>query len=313
VAIFVTELQSKLLATAITIVALFVLRRVVIRGVQAKVEELESVYRVRKVTTYTVTFVGLVSLGFIWLEAFDNLPTYLGLVSAGIAIGLSDLLKSIAGWVYIVVRRPFRVGDRIEVAGSKGDVVDIRLFRFSLIEVGGWVDADQSTFRLLHIPNGRVFTETVANYTEGFDFVWHEIPVLITFESDWRRGEEILYEALASRAPELEEEAARRIRDTARRYHIKIGALTPTVYLTVRDSGVLLTARFLTHTRHRRSSEQTVWKSILEQIENDPTVELAYPTARMFLQGPINVATELPQIGVPDPSDRHHAAPGTDV
>ena len=114
-----------------------------------------------------MTFVGLVSLGFIWLEAFDNLPTYLGLVSAGIAIGLSDLLKSIAGWVYIVVRRPFRVGDRVEVAGSKGDVVDIRLFRFSLIEVGGWVDADQSTFRLLHIPNGRVFTEDGGQLHRG--------------------------------------------------------------------------------------------------------------------------------------------------
>ena len=289
-----SEVQEKLVATAIVIVVVLVLRMLIIRAVRARVEEPESVYRARKVTTYLATFVGLVSVGFIWLEAFDDLPTYLGLLSAGIAIGLADLLKNIAGWFYIIGRRPFRVGDRIEISGIKGDIVDIRLFRFSLIEVGGWVDAEQSTFRLIHVPNAKVFTDAVANYTEGFDFVWHEIPVLITFESDWRRGEEIIRQALALRAPELEAEAARHIRQTAQRYHIKVGTLAPIVYLTVRDSGVLLTARFLTHSRHRRSAEQTVWKSILEQIETEPTVELAYPTTRTYLHGPITVQQPPP-------------------
>jgi small-conductance mechanosensitive channel len=289
-----TELQTKLLASAITVIVLLVARRLVLRAVQPRVEELEAMYRARKISTYVITVVGLVTLGFIWLDAFDNLPTYLGLVSAGVAIALSDLLKNIAGWLYIVIRRPFRVGDRVEIAGLKGDVVDIRLFRFSLLEVGGWVDAEQSTFRLLHIPNGRVFTEAVANYTEGFDFVWHEIPVLVTFESNWRRAEEIVKEALATRAPEIEEQAARHIRETARRYHIKVGTLSPTVYLTVRDSGVVLTARFLTHTRHRRSAEETIWKSLLTLIEQDPAVELAYPTVRTYLHGPITLGGDRP-------------------
>lgn len=287
-------MQGKLLATLIVIVALGVLRRLVIRGFQSQVDDLDTVYRARKTTTYTATIIGLVSLGFIWLEAFDSLPTYLGLVSAGIAIALSDLLKGIAGWAYIMIRRPFRVSDRIEVAGVKGDVIDVRLFRFSLMEVGGWVDADQSTFRLLHVPNGKVFSETIANYTEGFDFVWHEIPMLITFESDWRRGEQIMKSALERRAPEMELEAARRIRETAQRYHIRIGTLTPTVYLTVRDSGVLLTARFLTHTRHRRAAEESVWRSILEQLEAEPTVDLAYPTTRTYLHGPVELSQRPP-------------------
>jgi small-conductance mechanosensitive channel len=72
-----------------------------------------------------------------------------------------------AGWVYILSRRPFQVGDRIEVNQFKGDVVDIRLFRFSLMEIQGWVDAEQSTGRLVHVPNGVVFNREVANYTEG--------------------------------------------------------------------------------------------------------------------------------------------------
>ena len=73
-----------------------------------------------------------------------------------------------------------------------GDVIDIRLFQFSINEIGNWVDADQSTGRIIHIPNGIVFTEPQANYTAGFQYIWNEIPVLVTFESDWKKAKQIL-------------------------------------------------------------------------------------------------------------------------
>ena len=92
----------------------------------------------------------VITLSFVWLEAFDDLTTYLGLVSAGLAIALADLLKNIAGWFYILVRRPFRVGDRIEIDGVQGDVVDVRIVRFSLIEIGNWVGSDQPTGEILY-------------------------------------------------------------------------------------------------------------------------------------------------------------------
>lgn len=136
---------------------------------------------------YSATAITGITLAFIWVDAFDALPTYLGLVSGGIAIALSDLLRNVACWAYILLRRPFRVGDRIEIQDLKGYVIDIRLFRFSVMEVGGWVDPDQSTGRLVHVPNGLLFSDRVANYTEGFSHVWDEVPVLVTFESDWEQ------------------------------------------------------------------------------------------------------------------------------
>lgn len=280
-----TDIQAKLLATIVLLIALTVIRIAVFRSINQRVEDGEVAYRSRKITTYTVTIVGIITLSWIWLEAFDNLATYLGLVSAGVAIALSDLLKNMAGWIYILARRPFSVGDRIEIEAIRGDVVDIRLFRFSLMEVGNWVDADQSTGRLIHIPNGKVFTSAIANYTEGFEFIWHELPFLVTFESDWRRAEEILLDALEEHAPKLGGRAESQIRATALRYHIKVGAVTPIVYLTVKDSGVLLTGRFLVDARSRRSVEQLLWKSILDGIAADPAVELAYPTVRTYFDG----------------------------
>ena len=284
-----TATQEKLIASAITVVVLALLRWLVLRTVQKRFEEAWVDYRARKVATYVSTILGLGILAWIWIDAFNDLPTFLGLVSAGIAIALADVLKNLAGWIYILSRRPFRVGDRIEVDGTKGDVVDIRLFRFSLMEVGNWVDAEQSTGRLVHVPNSVVFTNQVANYTEGFEFIWQEIPVLVTFESDRGRAREIIENAVRAHAPNVGAKASARIRATARNYHIKVGALTPIVYLSVKDSGVLFTARFLVDARRMRNIAQSVWDAILNALDDEPHVDLAYPTVRTYLQGPIEL------------------------
>ena len=279
--------QSKILASVLVVVILVVGRWLTLRAVHRRFEEAWVGYRARKVATYVVTIIGVAVLAWVWIDSFDDLPTFLGLVSAGVAIALADVLKNMAGWVYIWSRRPFRVSDRVEINGTKGDVVDIRLFRFSLMEVGNWVDADQATGRLIHVPNGVVFTNQVANYTEGFEFIWYEIPVLFTFESDRHRAQQILETALRDHAPDVERAAGSRIRETARSYHIKVGALTPIVYLSVKDSGVLLTCRFLVPARKQRDIAEAIWAAILDAIEGDPSVDLAYPTVRTYLAGPI--------------------------
>jgi len=280
---------NSLLWTLIALVTIFVLRRVARRIITHNVDLEESAYRANKIINYLATGLFLITVAFIWIEAFDNFPTYLGLLSAGIAIALADVLKNMAGWVYILSRRPFQVGDRIEVDQFKGDVVDIRLFRFSLMEIGGWVDAEQSTGRLVHVPNGLVFNTEVANYTEGFAYIWDELPVVITFESDWKLAERLILEILEHDAPDVHGAAGATIKATARRYSIRVGTLTPTVYLSIRDSGVVLTARFLVEARTRRGREDRIWRAILEAFAEQPSVELAYPTVRTFLHDPIRL------------------------
>ncbi len=283
------DILNNIVWTVVAVVVVVIGLRLSRRIVANNVEETQATYRANKILNYMATAIFLVTAAFIWFDAFDNLPTYLGLVSAGIAIALADVLKNMVGWAYILSRKPFQVSDRIEVEGSKGDVVDIRLFRFSLMEIDGWVDAEQSTGRLIHVPNGIVFNKAVANYTEGFGYIWHEIPVLITFESDWKLAEELIRAILDEDAPDVHGAAGTRIRDTARRYSIRVGTLTPTVYLTVRDSGVLLTARYLVEARTRRGREDRIWRSILEAFAEHDTIDLAYPTVRTYFDGPIRM------------------------
>jgi len=282
--------QLKAIQSAVVVLIVVLVRWVALRIIHHRIQDPEVWYRARKIATYTSTLLVFFFLLRIWLIQFENFATFLGLLSAGVAIALYDVLKNLAGWAYILPRRPFRTGDRIEIGDHAGDVIDIRVFRFSILEIGNWVHADQSTGRIIHIPNGLVFTLPVANFTEGFSFIWHEIPLLITFESNWKRAEAMFATILTEVAPGISGKAAERIKATAREYRIKYTHLTPAVYVTVQDSGVLLTGRVLVSARQRRAVDQDIWKKLLDAIAADPSIELAYPTVRTVLQDPIRLS-----------------------
>jgi small-conductance mechanosensitive channel len=285
-----------LLLTLVLLLALLVgLRALVLRVILRNADDPSVWYRARKIGTWTTTLVFVVVGAFVLAGAGGGLLTYLGILSAGIAVALQDLLRNLAGWVYITTRRPFRVGDRVEIDGHAGDVVDVRAFRFSLLEIRNWVDADQSTGRILHIPNGKVFSEPLANFAAGFQWIWHEIPVLVTFESDWERATAMVQAALDAESPDVSSrEAAEAIRRASRQYLLSFTHLTPTVYLDVQDSGVLLTGRLLCDVRARRGVTHRVWTALLRGIEAEPAVELAYPTVRAFLADPVRLRPEDP-------------------
>ncbi len=264
------------------IFAVLILRFIILRVASKQTENERILYRWRKSVTYVLFFLAFVLAGRIWFEGIQTLSTFLGLLSAGLAIALQVPIANLAGWAFILWRRPFEVGDRIEIGQVKGDIIDQRIFMFTMMEIGNWVDADQSTGRVIHVPNGRVFQEHLANYSKGFQYIWHEIPVLITFESDWKNANEILLKIANSHAAHLSGSAKSKVKKAAHTYLIHYNKLTPTVYLTVKDSGVLLTLRFLCEPRKRRSTEQNIWKDILTEFAKFDTIDFAYPTRRLF-------------------------------
>ena len=176
---------ARVIGTAAVLLVIVTLRWLIVRAALDRLADPDHQYRARRTITYTAGVIATVVVGFIWLEALDDIATFLGLLSAGLAIALADVFLGLAGWVYVITRHPFHIGDRVEIDGKIGDVVDSRLLRFSLLEIGNWVHADQSTGRIVHIPNGMLFRQSLANYTQGFRYIWHEISLNVTFESDW--------------------------------------------------------------------------------------------------------------------------------
>ncbi|MFC1997880.1 mechanosensitive ion channel family protein [Chloroflexota bacterium] len=264
------------------IVGIWLLRRWILYLGKKRGGDVRVRYLWRKTTTYTYYFLIIIFLGVIWLDDITNLVTYLGLVSAGMAIALSDPITNIAGWFFIFLRRPFKVGDRIQIGEHAGDVIDARIFQFTLLEIGNWVDADQSTGRMIHIPNRKVFSDPLANYSKGFQFIWNEIPVLITFESDWREAKTILSSTITTHEQEFRQDVEQQLQITAEDFFIYTPTTTPIVYTSVKDSGVLLTIRYLCKPHERRSTTEVIWEEILDAFEQHPDISLAYPTIRRY-------------------------------
>jgi small-conductance mechanosensitive channel len=291
------EVQTHLLVTIIVIVGLWVIERIVLAIAYRRFTDPWTRYRWRKTIAYITLAIGVLLIGREWLEGFNSLGTFLGLVSAGIAIALKDPLTNLAGWAFIVWRRPFDVGDRIEIGKHRGDVIDVHLFQFTLNEIGVWVDADQSTGRIVHIPNQQVFTEPVANYDKGFRYIWNEVPVLVTYESNWRKAKEILTAIAFKHAEHLTEEAERDLLAASQQFLINYKKLTPIVYTSTAPSGILLTVRYLIEPRRRRGTVSAIWDDILTEFAAAKDIDLAYHTVRSYsnpIEGKIVGQSETP-------------------
>jgi len=274
--------QNEILFSIFIILFLSIIRFLVLRLVWRQTEDVKIRYQWNRVISIIFPFTGIILIGAVWVPAFEQFGAYLGIITAGLAIALKDPLTNLAGWLFIVIRKPFVVGDRVQVGTDTGDIIDIRLFQFTMLEIGNWVEADQSTGRIIHIPNGKVFLEAQANYSTGFEYIWNEIKVLITFESNWEKAKVILEEIINKHTKDIDLKAKKEILEASKNYMIYYKNLTPIVYTSVKESGVQLTIRYLCNPRRRRGSENEIWEEILMQINGNEDINLAYPTTRFY-------------------------------
>jgi small-conductance mechanosensitive channel len=260
------DIQGKLISSLIAILILWALHQLIVRGIVRRIDDVRTRYRWQKTTGYLITVIAVLLVGQVWFEGIQSIATYLGLLSAGIAIALRDVITDFLGWIYLLWRKPFEVGDRIQIGDHIGDVIDQGAFQFTLMEVGNWVGAEQSTGRLLYLPNSLVFRSVLANYTKGMQYIWNEIPVLLTFESNWEKAKQLLEEIAGEIVETPNDAIEERLRRVSYKYMIQQGKLTPIVYTSVKENGILLTLRYLTEPRKRRDTSHVLWESILRRF-----------------------------------------------
>jgi len=276
---------QKGLISFITLIIAYLIAALITKIINKNIKDLKKRYSARKFTVYTATFLSILIIIPVWINKSTSLTTILGLMGAGLTLALHQPILSIAGWLLILIRKPYETGDRVEVGGIKGDVVDIRLFYTSLLEIGNWVDADQSTGRIIHCPNNKVFTEAIFNYTRGFEYIWNEIKIVVTYESDWKKAKNIMLDVATKDKIDLDKTVRGKIQQLANKYMIHYEKLTPIVWTNIIDFGVELTLRYLTDARKRRSTQDEICGTILDRFNQEPDVDFAYPTYRIYHQG----------------------------
>jgi len=255
-----------IIKSILILLILWIIKVIIRKFIFKRIVDLKVRYSWNKTISYLFGILSIILIGRIWFAGIQSLATFLGLLSAGIAIALKDLIGNLAGWVFIISRKPFQVGDRIQIGEFAGD----------------GVDADQSTGRIAHIPNAKVFTRELVNYDKGFKYIWNEIPVTITFESDWKKAKKILLKIANKQEDHIGNTMEKQIKKAAHKYMIYFNNLTATVYTDVLENGIRLTIRSLCEPRRRRMNTESIWEDILIEFAKHPDIDLAYPTTRFY-------------------------------
>jgi small-conductance mechanosensitive channel len=272
----------RVLGTAATLLTWLLVMRVARRLFARTVDDLGSRFSMTRIASYVIGTSALLVVARIWIQGIAGVSTYLGLLSAGLAIALQDLITNFAGWLFILLRRPFRIGERIEIGGHTGDVVDIRPFRTLMLEIGEWMHGDHHTGRVIHIPNGWVFKHAIANYDEAFAYIWNELEITVTFESDWRSAKAALEAIVAETTKKAEPEIRRHLRSSSEIIQLRFSTFAPVVATSVVDSGVKFSMRYLCMPRDRGPTSTAIWEKVLAAFSAMPDVDLAYPTTRFI-------------------------------
>jgi small-conductance mechanosensitive channel len=245
------------------------------------IKKRKKAFNYKKMTTYITTVVIFVLILMIWSSMVKSLAIMISIISVGIALALQEVILTIAGWFFIIFKKPYEVGDRIELGDIKGDIIDIDMYNTTVLEIQNWVKSDQSTGRIAKIPNSEVFRKIIYNYTQGWNYIWDEIKLTITFESDYKKAEKILLNIVNGYTEGIEENVKRSIKKLNRKYLIHFNIFTPKVFIKINDSGITLILRYLVDVKERRMVEDKINREFLDKIEKEKNVNLAYNTIRI--------------------------------
>ena len=254
----------------VAVVAVIVVRGVaglVSRGLLHRVKDTTSRYRVRKLVAFGSYLFAAITITVIFSDRLGGLTVAFGVAGAGIAFALQEVIASVAGWVAIMFGGFYRIGDRVQLGGIKGDVIDIGVVRTTLMEIGEWVKGDLYSGRIVRIANSFVFKEPVFNYSGDFPFLWDEIVVPIKYGSEYGEARRILDEIAKEELGDFATNAKAKWASMVDKFAIEDARVEPLVTMIANDNWVEFTLRYVVDHKRRRATKDVLWTKLLAAVE----------------------------------------------
>lgn len=258
---------GKLVLSAIGILVIVVVIRLLQRAIVARyIEDTGLRYRVRKIVTGLGYVLVFLFVGSVFSAKLSQLTVAFGIAGAGIAFALQEVIMSVAGWVAIVFGDFYKTGDRIRLGGVKGDVIDIGIFRTTVMECGDWVNGDLYNGRIVQLTNSYVFKEPVFNYSDDFPFLWDEIVIPVHFGSDPKFAREILMRVANEIVGDYSEFAREAWVKIVRSYRIEDARVEPLVTMGFDENWMSFTVRYVVDYKARRITKDRLFTRVYEEF-----------------------------------------------
>ncbi|MBO5477359.1 MAG: mechanosensitive ion channel [Clostridia bacterium] len=223
-------------------------------------------YMYKKNGSAIITVITFVLLFIVWTDYLKSFITVITFISTAITLSLKDIIFNFFSGIYIRTSKIFSLEDRIEVGDLRGDVVNINKTSFDLLEIGDRVNGEQSTGRIVHVPNSIVFTHPVKNYVKAFKYIWDEIKISIPLDADVYKTKKELYKIIKKNSivRNIPNKMESEVKDASADYRIYFNNLEPIIYVEVVDSHIELYLRFLVHPKKKRNVENSIWLDIIK-------------------------------------------------
>lgn len=294
--LFERPLVSRALTAAVAVTILWLVLRVLRRVVTKRISDNQLRHRARKAVSAGGWLMTVVICAVIFSDKLGGLALSLGVVGAGIAFALQEVIASIAGRIAIMFASFYETGDRVQLGGIKGDVIDIGLLRTTIMEVGDWVNGDLFTGRVVRVANSFIFKEPVFNYSGDFGFLWDEITVPLKYGCDHHEAKRVLTQVTEEAVGEFAEAAREEWQTMLAKFRVERAQVEPMVTLVANDNWMEFTIRYVVPYTKRRITKDLLFTKLLDAI-NASDGKLAMASATFHL-------VEAPTLRVAMASDR---------
>ncbi len=258
---------GKIVTIFIGIAIIWTIIKALQKNLFSKIKDGDNRYRAKKFSSFIGYFLAIILITVVFSDKLGGLTVALGVAGAGIAFALQEVIASFAGWLAIMFGGFYKTGDRVQLGGIKGDVMDIGVLRTTIMETGQWVDGDLYNGRIVLIANSFVFKEPVFNYSGDFPFLWDEIKIPIQYGSNYEKTHEILLRVGKEVAGDLTERSREKWLELQNKYRLEDAQTEPMVSLMANDNWVEFTLRFVVNYKKRRATKTELFTKILKEVD----------------------------------------------
>ncbi|MDQ6843646.1 MAG: mechanosensitive ion channel family protein [Bacteroidota bacterium] len=283
---------GKIVAVCIGVAVIWIIVKALQKNLFSKIKGNDNRYRAKKVSSFAGYILTIILIAVVYSNKLGGFTVALGVAGAGIAFALQEVIASFAGWLAIMFGGFYKTGDRVQLGGIKGDVMDIGVLRTTIMETGQWVDGDLYNGRIVLIANSYVFKEPVFNYSGDFPFLWDEIKLPIQYGSNYDRTKEILLKVGEEVAGDLGEQSREKWHALQNKYRLEDAQTNPMVSLIANDNWVEYTLRYVVNYKKRRATKTELFTKILKEVDAT-NGEIKFASATFQLVEPSELRVNL--------------------
>jgi len=250
---------------SLVVIFLFSLIKYVLKIlIKDRVENTRRVYFISQYSQIILNIVEVILLILLWSNYFKNIMTIISVVSAAMTIALREVIMNFFCGIYIRIKKPFKVEDRIQIDDTKGDVMNISSMSFEILEVSNKEENGQSTGIVISYPNSIVFTKPIKNINKGFKYIWNELTIKVRLDCDLVKNKQELYKIVNGNdvIKSIPKKMMNEIQNISPDNRVYFNKYDPIIYTKIVENHIELTVRYLIHPKKARYIESVLWNKI---------------------------------------------------